>query len=312
MGAVFQRFSAEKDGKKVNLYEALEVGKDGKPHLVAGYTYKAKKSISDEDIEELDQYILRTYQNIYGVNNRLDKAQANEHTIGRMVLFLRGWLVPGINTRWRTRDWDERLKSDSEGHYISALIAFNNVFTKDTGYVAKMVDTLRILTLQATNNPELLLHPTEMEFSDERKEQIIALRRANIRKTMFELYMMVALSLLLALGWDDDENNSYVKYLVSRVRRELMTFVSVSTAWDVLRSPTVVLNSIDGMNRIVYDLQNSVGAYIMDEDQPVYERGPMKNYNKLWADIMRQSGLGFWTQFNDIESKSRLAREGRR
>jgi hypothetical protein len=66
------------------------------------------------------------------------------------------------------------------------------------------------------------------------------------------------------------------------------------------------------MNRIVYDLQNSVGAYIMDEDQPVYERGPMKNYNKLWADIMRQSGLGFWTQFNDIESKSRLAREGRR
>jgi hypothetical protein len=151
-----------------------------------------------------------------------------------------------------------------------------------------------------------------MEFSNERKEQIIALRKANIRKTMFELYMMVALSLLLALGWDDDENDSYVKYLVSRVRRELVTFISPSTLWDVLKSPTVVLNSIDGMNRIVYDLQNSVGAYVMDEDQPVYERGPGKGYNKLWFDIMRQAGLNSVTQFDDLSTKTRLAREGRR
>jgi hypothetical protein len=124
--------------------------------------------------------------------------------------------------------------------------------------------------------------------------------------------MMVALSLLLALGWDDDENDSYVKYLVSRVRRELVTFISPSTLWDVLKSPTVVLNSIDGMNRIVYDLQNSVGAYVMDEDQPVYERGPGKGYNKLWFDIMRQAGLNSVTQFDDLSTKTRLAREGRR
>lgn len=312
MGAVFERFSAEKDGKKINLYEALEVNKDGKPHLIDGYTYKGKKSISNEDIEELDQYILRTYQNIYGVSNKLDKAQANEHAIGRMVLFLRGWLIPGINTRWRTRDWDERLKMDSEGHYVSALIAFNNVFTKDTGYVSKMVDTLRILTFRATSDPKSLLHPTEMEFSDERKEQIIALRKANIRKTMFELYMMVALSLLLTLGWDDDESDSYNKYILARVRRELVTFISPSTAWDVIKSPTVVLNSIDGMSRIIYDLHNSIYAEIVDEEQPVYQHGSGKGYNKLWFDIMRQTGFNSVTQWDDLATKTRLVKEGRR
>jgi hypothetical protein len=310
MGAVMNRFKAvNAEGKEVPLYEALEVD-GGKVKLEKGFTYKGKKEVSDDDVQQIKDYTLRVYQNIYGVNNVLDKPASNEYIIGRLVNFMRGWLQPGINTRWRTKKYDEAFGQYQEGHYISAIIAFNNIFTQG-GFVDSMLDSIRILSWYGVNKPTLLLHPNELNLPEQQQKELISLRKANIRKTLFELYSLVALSLLFALGWDDDED-SYAKYMVARVRRELGAFISPTSLWDVLKTPSVAMSSIDGMSRIIYDTQNSIGGMVLGEDQPVYERGPGKGQNKLWFDIKRQSGLNSLTQFEDLSSKIRVISTGYR
>lgn len=310
MGAVMNRFKVtDAEGKEVPLYDALEVD-GGKVKLVKGYTYKGKKEIADADIQQVKDYTLRVYQNIYGVGNALDKSASNEYIIGRLVNFMRGWLQPGINTRWRTKKYDEAFGQYQEGHYISALIAFNNIFTKG-GFVDGVVDSVRILSWYGTNKPTLLLHPNELALPEEQQKELISLRKANIRKTLFELYSLVGLSLLFALGWDDDED-SYAKYMVARVRRELGSFISPTNLWDTLKTPSVAMSSIDGMTKVIYDTQNSIGAMILGEDQPVYERGPGKNQSKLWFDLKKQSGLGALTQFEDLGSRIRVQANGYR
>lgn len=311
MGAVMNRFKAkDKDDKSVPLYEALDIDSTGKVVLGKDYTYNDKKSITDAEIQQVKDYTLRLYQNIYGVANSLDKSASNEFIVGRLVNFLRNWLTPGINTRWRTKKYDEAFGTTQEGHYVSALIAFNNIFTQE-GFAPKLVDSIRILSWYGVNKPTLLLHPNELELPEEEQKELIALRKANIKKTLFELYGLVALTALLAVGWDDDEE-SYAKLLTARMRKELGTFLSPTQLWDVLKSPTAALNTVDGLNKIIYDVQNSLGAMVISGDQPIYQRGPGQGENKLWFDIKRQTGLGSLSQFEDLSSKIRVVKEGYR
>lgn len=313
LGAVFNRFKAQKGKDSVNLYEALEVKKDGTVNLAAGYTFNDKTKLATEDFDMIKDYTLRLYQNLHGVNNASDKGNAQETSIGRLVLFMRSWLTPGINTRWRTKFFDDRLKQDVEGHYISSLVAFNNIFNTQEGFVNKTLDILKVLFWMELNDPNLLLTSKERTLDQDQQSMLINMRKANMRKTLFELYLLVGLTALLAFGWDDDDNDSYAKYMVARIRREMMAFVSPSTAWDVLKSPSVAMNMIDGMNKLIYTGMDATGAVLTGEQLPVYERGPGKGNVKFYWELGKQTGLSsILGQFEDIETKTRLAREGRR
>lgn len=309
IGATFNRFKAKNaSGKEVSFYEAIEVSKTGKVQLADGYTYKGKKTISPADINEVRNYALRVYQLMNGVYNKIDKPAANEYIAGRLLFFMRNWLIPGIQARWKTKHYDERLQKENEGHYLSALVAFNNTYSKN-GFIKGTADALRILTWFGVSNPELLLLPNELTLSQEEKDNLINMRKANIRKTLFELYLIMALTAVMGLAWDDDDE-SYTKYMLARIRREVSTFYSPSTLWDVLRSPTVALNLVDGFRKIQDDTFNSLGAVIWGEEQPMYEQGPYKGEYKLPADLKRQFGLGFEKQFDDLDVKTRIIQRG--
>ena len=69
-----------------------------------------------------------------------------------------------------------------------------------------------------TTDPELLLLPNELGLPDEKKQQIINMRKANVRKTIFELYVIAGLSVLMFAGFDDDDQDSYALYMLARMR----------------------------------------------------------------------------------------------
>lgn len=309
-GAVLNRFKAvNSEGKEVGLYEAIDITDQGKATLLPGYTYKGKKEISSADINEVRNYVLRTYESMHGVYNRLDSPVGKETIVGRLVLFMRNWLPEGINNRWRTRFFDERLNQENEGYYTSSLIMFNNIFGEE-GMLKAAIQETRMLLFMDAANPKLLLHPNELELSEEQQEQIIALRQANIRKTVFELYLIGLLSLLLAFGWDEDDDDSYFQYMTARIQRELLTFISPATAWDVVRSPTVALNTVDGLRKVVSDVGGAGYALMTGEELPVYKQGPKKGQTKLGADAAQFFGLGFINQFEGLDTKTRLIKRG--
>jgi hypothetical protein len=314
LGATLNRFKAvDPSGKEVSLYDAIDITKTGKVELQPGYTYKGKKSINGADISEIKEYGLRVNQLMNGVYNKMDKAPMNEYIVGRYLGFMRNWLKAGVDTRWRTLFHDERLKMKNEGHYVSALIGFNNMFGEG-GFVQGSVDAARMLIWAGVRDPNLLLLPNELNKSQQEKDDLINLRKANIRKTLFELYLLVGISVLLGFGWGDDDDSylAYPRLILARVRRELNTYLSPTTAWDVLRSPTVALSTIESLNKVISSAYNTGKAGITGGEQPVYERGPGKGQHKLAYDTKKFLGLGFINQFDDMENKTRLVVKGYR
>lgn len=310
IGAVMDRFKVkDPSGKEVSMYDGIEVNMNGKVQLLKGYIYKGGATLSDKDINEVRDYTLRLYQLVNGNYSRLDAPGATETILGDLMAFMRKWLPEGIAARWKTRYYDESLTQEVEGHYISALIAFNNTFTQK-GLLPGLLDSLRILSWFDVTDPELLLLPNELKLPQDQKDEIIKLRRAGIRKSLLELYIIGALSLAMFMLGGDDNDESYTIYMLARIRREMMTFASPTTAWDVLRSPTVVMNTIGGFHRILSDVGASAWALGEGEDMPIYKSGPGKGHDKLLFDINRQLGTNFIYQFNDLDTKTRLISGG--
>lgn len=310
IGAVMDRFKVVgPDGKEVSMYDGLEVDINGKAKLVPGYTYKGKKELNDRDINEVRDYTLRVYQLVNGNYTRPDSPGATETITGELVAFMRKWLAEGIAARWKTKYFDESVNQEIEGHYISALVAFNNTFTQK-GFLPGLLDSLRILTWFGVQDPELLLQPNELALPQDQKDAIIKLRKAGIKKTLLELYIISGLSLAMFMLGGDDNDESYSLYMMARIRREMMTFMSPTTAWDVLRSPTVAMNTIGGFHRIIGDVGSAAWAIGVGEDIPEFKSGPGKGHNKLLYDLNRQLGTSFLYQFNDLDTKSRLIQGG--
>lgn len=309
MGAVMDRFKVKNSkGEEQSLYEGLNVTQDGKVTLKDGYTYEGSKTLKPEVIDQVIQYTLRLYQSATGIRNKMDATGASEFVVGRAVEFMRKWLKPGLNARFKTKHFDEKIQQENEGHYVSSLILFNNIFGRN-GWVRNMKDSLKTLVFMSEQDPELLLLPEELALSEERKQEIINLRQANIRKSTFELYAITALSMLLWFGWDEDDDESYLRYMTARARRELMTFISPTTAWEVLRSPTVALNTIEGFQRIGASMIGAVGAAVSGEEQPIYKLGPYKDQERWSADLERQF-IPFRKQFEDMDRKTNLIIKG--
>lgn len=313
LGAVLDKFKAkDKEGKDVSLYQAIEVNMNGKLSVLPGYTYNGKTTIDQTTINKIRNQAVRIYELVNGNYTRMASPGATEYIGGDLVMFMRKWLPEGIAARWKTKYYDESLGQENEGYYVSALVAFNNVFTSKRGWVPNMTDTLRILTWFGAKDEKLLLLPNELELSPEEQEQIINLRKAGIKKAMFDLYAITALTLgLIMLGSGDEDDDSYALYMMARVRRELMTFISPTTAWDVLRSPTIALNTIGGFNRIIGATIDATGAILTGEDLAVMKRGTGKGQNELLFRILQQSGgAGFLYQFDNLTQKTQLIQSG--
>ena len=132
-----------------------------------------------------------------------------------------------------------------------------------------------------------------------------------MRKALFELYLITGISLLMGFGWDEDsDDDSYFLYMLARTRRELLSFISPETAWDVLRSPTVAMNTIGGMRKIIYDVGDAGFALATGNDLPVYQSGHNKDRLKLVADVTNQLGLRWIDQFESLGVRTRFIRSG--
>ncbi len=129
-----------------------------------------------------------------------------------------------------------------------------------------------------------------------------------MRKFIFELYLIAALSAVAALGWDDDNDDSFILYQLVRLKRELMTFVSPTEAWSVLRNPTVMLDTIQRLSQFV--MTSTVGV-VTGEAFEQYEQGPHKGETKLKAHFLNQlPGASMRNQFKEFDRRIDLIERG--
>lgn len=304
-----ERFKSP-DGREVGLYEALDVS-SGIPKVKSGYTYlKNKGKFGDEELNKVRNKIIRLGQDINGIYNVVDSSGIRETAVGRLVLVMRGWLKAGIDARWRLKFFNERLEGFDEGYYISAANFFKNMFGPN-GWMKKDISNLKYLVGRGLNSADLLTEE-EKQKSSEEQEELASLRRANIKKFLFEMYVIAGLSALSMLGWDDDDDkDSFALYHIIRLRRELTTYFSPTTAWDVLRSPTVALDTIEKASEFTWGIVSTPILLLEGKDLPEYEQGINKGEKKIWVQL--QNKVPIWNQrhqFDDFDNRIDLIERG--
>lgn len=293
------------DGEK-NLYDALEV-KDGVVKVAKGYTLNGKP-VTDVELNNIRNKIIAVGQRMNGIYNTIDSPGIRAYSWGRLVMMMRNWLKPGIDARWRLQYYDERLGSQEEGYYLSAIRFFSNMFGKD-GWITKDINNLKYIIGLGLRDEDLLTPAEQETLSEEQQKELADLRRANVKKTLFELYLIAGLAALAFFGWDeDDDRDSFVLYHIVRLKRELSTFFSPTEAWSVLRSPTVALDTIQRFGQFVDSVTTGVVTGEAFED---YKQGPNKGEMKIWSQL--QNKIPFWAQrnqFTDLDRKIDLIERG--
>lgn len=315
LGMVMHKFKVvNKEGEMVPMDQGVEVSDAGKITLKPGFKYAGKdgkstpkSTLENEDIDKIINYTLRLYQLMNGVYNTSDKPASHAYIAGRLVNFMRSWLPEGIAARWNTKTKDIGLDETTEGFYVSSLVAFNNMYS-EKGFVNGTLGSLKLLFWLEKQDRKLLLLPEERELPEQEQEDLIDMRRANMRKMLFEVAIIVSLGILINAGFDDDDE-SFAKYMLARIQREMQTFYSPMVAWDVLRSPTVALNTVQAMANVTTDFTKGGFFYLTGQEQPVLESGPYKGATKAEAALRKLFGDPT-KQFDDLNRKTDFVLSG--
>ncbi len=283
------------DGSTVSLYDAYEITPDGNAVIKPGLKYNGK-DFSEEDYTFVRNKIVASTEKINGIYSIINSPGLRYTAAGRLLLFMRNWLKPGIDARWKLKNYNERLQTADEGYYVSAMNVLRNMWAPDGAFQLQLAN-LKFLIGGGMTADNLLSTREKTSLSAEEKEALVTLRRGNAKKFLFEMYVIAALSALATFGWDDDDDkDSFVLYHMVRLKRELSTFFSPSEAWSILKSPTVAMDTTDRFGKIVWSV---LGGMATGEAFEEYESGPRKGEVRLWAQI--KDYVPVWSQRHQFE-----------
>lgn len=193
---------------------------------------------------------------------------------GKLGFFLRKWTLPGYHRRWRGMAtagkkkedlmpgdvfYSEDLKSDREGYAVTGYR-----FTKNV-----LLPTLMTM---------------KFELVKKGYGELNGMERANLKKLITELSMIVISMLLFSAldDDDDDDKNLLAKYLVRRQMSELMFFYSPVEAYKVLSTPTASIGVLNKLIQITAQMANPGELYLQGEN---------KGRNKLVVKMLKTTPI---------------------
>ena len=204
---------------------------------------------------------------LHGLYDSDLQAAAQRHFMGKLLFFLRKWMIPGTLRRWRGltsahKDVDDLREVDTfysqdakanlEGYYVTAARFIINTLPK-------------------------AFKEMNIEIIKTRVSEMTPREKANIRKVITELS-------LIAIGWtaymalddeDDDDKNVFAKYILRRQISELSFFLNPTESFKIASTPTAAVGTVKNiLKTMVQVAPNNITE--------VYEQGPHKGENKAW------------------------------
>jgi len=246
------------DGKEISLYDAYELGEDGK--------IKLKDGVDVSHLGELtsDGLVVRSVMNenhqmnkrLHGVYNQFDQPIILRHWFGRLFFMFRKFAIPGFKKRYKALGYDVEAGTFTEG--------FMRTFYKAA--LEKKTKMFAIL------NPNSEIYDQYTEYE-----------RANIKRALVEMgTIMVVAGIMLVLGammrgGDDDEKRVAAALMAPlfKLQTELSFYGSpgdfgkggkltpagfipiignVKEIYRSFRSPSAVMSTVDGGFRLVSNL----------------------------------------------------------
>lgn len=206
---------------------------------------------NDAELEKFRNITLSVINSILGTGNANDIRLASRSVMGQMLLTFRSWMPRTFDTRYSELRKNHTLEVWEMGRYRSF---FNEIFKPNflttlqqvvTGFGTfgigndvrnTTVEHAKVLYAEAVaKNP--ILEITEQEY--------IELHMSNLRASMIELYLMIAMmSLIMLAAPDDDEKQSDLSggrrlaiRLLDRFNMELLTFINPEEFNKLVKNP---------------------------------------------------------------------------
>jgi hypothetical protein len=201
------------------------------------------------------------------------QAHAQRSVIGKMGFFLRKWMLPGYERRFRgaglraiTTEYDAMLETDKfysadqrqhkEGYYVSAarfLYGLRKTLTDSEVSIAKNWDKL-----------------TTME-------------KANIKKLSADAALMILSMFAYGLMDEDDEETVFERYLVRRMISEMYFFSDPTEIYKVASTPTAGMGNIRNIVKVLDQVSFADGEKMWER----YERGQYEDELKIKVKLKR-------------------------
>jgi hypothetical protein len=275
-----------------SLLDSYEVV-DNKLKLIHDQPGSMKVAYTSLDIDNpynegsISNYLKKIYADLHGQYDPELQSAFQRTAVGKLVMMLRKWMLPGMLRRWRGISTSLQDNVNPQDIYFSQAL-----MTEQEGNYTT--------TIRFVNNLRQSL--TKMKFDANYRmnwDGLTNAEKGNVRRTVVEMSLitltLVASLLLrnLAKGIDDDETRKRVMLGVFWTRRaysELSFFMNPQEQIRILRSPAAAVSMIESSLKLLGQVQRDI--YHIDEEHGVvwftpemYERGPRKGEPKVYKKI---------------------------
>ena len=239
-----------------------------------------KTNFTEKDRKDFQNRLHGINKRLHGVYNNFDAATISRHSVGRLALMYRKFLVPSYKRRYDSLQMNQELGAVTEGFYRT----FWNTFVRD----------LRDYKFNVMQN-----WTTYTPFE-----------QAQIKRTLAELTVILTIvsliGIMLLIAGDDEEDDAvkktymynFMMYQLIRMRSETVQYLPVLGAKDayrVVKSPSAMTGTIDRLIKFVdqffINSWTEKGRYYQRRSG-VWDKGD----NKSWAyflKLMGYSGYNF-------------------
>lgn len=257
--ACLDKVKVRTNNQEKSLLDAFEVVENKTPDgsifydvvLPEDATFINGDNITERDLHSIKIKYQKTSHNINGAYNDIDKGQANLSVLGRLALQYRQWMPSFIMNRFKTRRYNDAVKKDEEGFYITTLKFIVNYFS------GLKEGKFNIFT---------------------RFKMLSSYQKGNIYKALTEMSMFWILSFILNNWGEPDDQDSYavnfIKLTGHRLALELGSFTPSLEAIDNIQ--TLIQSPIPSMEKTDY-LINLIN--LVDLTKTV-ESGKFEGWNK--------------------------------
>lgn len=209
------------------------------------------------------------------------QAAAQREFWGKLTFFLRKWVEEGYFRRWRgtgtmfkksedmqdaDRFYSQDAKDNREGYYVSAMRFMSRV-------VAPAIRQMNIEVIKKGAG-NLSTH-----------------EKANLKKVVMEL-MIISVSILAYMSFEDDEDEVLQKYILRRQLSELTFFMAPPEAIKVVSTPTASVGTLRNIMKVMTQAMNPYETY---------QQGPHKGRNKWRVAMLKAFPITSQTN-KDIKS----------
>jgi hypothetical protein len=264
----------DKNGNRIPLYNAYEVITDkngvGILKIKEGLTKEDGTQWSTQDEFKLERKMIGVNEQLHGIYNKTDSNAAQMTVIGRLLFMFRGWMWQPLKRRYDKKHFNADLDQDVEGFYRTAW-----------SYVTNMKEF------------KFNLAANWSSMSDHQK--------ANMKRFVSEQAMLIAGSVLTAIifgGDDDDTPDSYSASLLKYQLLRLMSETSVYSTGLVTEGMKMIQSPAAGMS-IIEDIMNAtkfISPYHLIQGTPwkEIESGRFKGKTQLHRALATSPFVPVW------------------